>query len=112
METLVIIMIEDIIAVENLTEILTVDNIDVFLVAPGDLGQSMGLLDRTDPKVLSAIDKAITQIVESGKTAGTLVDSTNVESYIDKGVKYFCTVITPWLQSGSAEFLNKIEKHS
>ena len=111
-ETLVIIMIEDIIAVENLTEILTVDNIDVFLVAPGDLGQSMGLLDRTDPKVLSAIDKAITQIVESGKTAGTLVDSTNVESYIDKGVKYFCTVITPWLQSGSAEFLNKIEKHS
>ena len=111
-ETLVIVMIEDIIAVENLAEILTVDNIDVFLVAPGDLGQSMGLHDRSDPKVLAVIDQAIRQIVESGKTAGTLVDSANVESYIDKGVKYFCTVITPWLQSGSADFLNHINKHS
>ena len=59
-----------------------VDNIDVFLVAPGDLGQSMGLHDRSDPKVIATIDKAIDQIIGSGKIAGTLVDSTNVESYI------------------------------
>ena len=114
-ETLVIIMIEDIIAVENLDEILTidnVDNIDVFLVAPGDLGQSMGLHDRTDPKVIATIDKAIDQIIGSGKIAGTLVDSTNVESYIDKGVKYLCMGIAPWLQNGSADFLNRINKHS
>ena len=114
-ETLVMIMIEDIIAVENLDEILTidnVDNIDVFLVAPGDLGQSMGLHDRSDPKVIATIDKAIDKIIGSGKIAGTLVDSTNVESYIDKGVKYFCMGIAPWLQNGSADFLNRINKHS
>jgi len=114
-ETLVIVMIEDIIAVENLDEILTidnVDNIDVFLVAPGDLGQSMGLHDRSDPKVIATIDKAIDKIVGSGKIAGTLVDSTNVESYIDKGVKYLCMGIAPWLQNGSADFLNRINKHS
>ena len=35
-ETLVIVMIEDIIAVENLDEILTVDNIDVFYFSNGE----------------------------------------------------------------------------
>jgi len=42
-QTMSIILIEDIIAVNNLDEILEVDNIDIFYVAPGDLAQSMGL---------------------------------------------------------------------
>ena len=46
-ETLVVVMIEDILAVENLPEILTVDDIDVFFVAPSDLGAEYGP-DRTD----------------------------------------------------------------
>ena len=36
-ETFVLVFIEDLIAIENLDEILEVDNIDVFLVGPGDL---------------------------------------------------------------------------
>ena len=41
-QTMLIILIEDIIAVENLDSILEVDNIDVFFLASGDLAQSMG----------------------------------------------------------------------
>ena len=49
-------MIEDILAVENLPEILTVDDIDVFFVAPSDLAQSMGLIGQIDhPKVRQTI---------------------------------------------------------
>ena len=40
--TMLIILIEDIVAVNNLDEILEVENIDVFFVAPGDLAQTMG----------------------------------------------------------------------
>ena len=43
-ETMVVVLIEDIVAVRNLDEILEVDHIDVFHVAFADLAQSMGYL--------------------------------------------------------------------
>ena len=41
---MVVVLIEDIVAVNNLQEILAVDDIDCFMVVPGDLSQSMGYL--------------------------------------------------------------------
>jgi len=41
-QSLLIVLLEDIVAVENLDEILKVDHIDVFFVAPSDLATSMG----------------------------------------------------------------------
>ena len=59
-ETLLIILIEDIVAVRNLDEILTVDHIDVFFVAPSDLATSMGHIgDLQHPDVQSTIDESI-----------------------------------------------------
>ena len=46
-QSLLVVLIEDIVAVENLDEILTVDHIDVFFVAPSDLAQSMGYVGQT-----------------------------------------------------------------
>ena len=41
-QSLLTILIEDIVAIDNMDEILEVDNIDCFFVATGDLAQSMG----------------------------------------------------------------------
>jgi len=41
-EILVVVLIEEMEAVHNLQDILTVDHIDVFFVAPSDLAQTMG----------------------------------------------------------------------
>ena len=109
-ETLVVILIEDIIAVNNLAEILTVDNIDVFFVAPSDLAQSMGYLGgATEPVVLETIDKALDQIVAAGKTAGALVNDSNVEHYISKGVRFMMTAWPAWVASGSQTFQAKVK---
>src|SRR5215211_3117949 len=71
--TLLIVLIEDIAAVNNLDEILSVDHIDVFFVAPSDLATSMGHIgNNAHPDVLSTIDNAIKKIVAAGKVAGTL----------------------------------------
>ena len=52
---------------ENLDEILSVDHIDVFFVAPGDLAQTMGMVGKhRDPKVEAVVEGAIRQIVASG----------------------------------------------
>ena len=51
-ETLVVILIEEMEAIENLAAILTVDHIDAFFVAPSDLAQTMGYTgQQTHPEV-------------------------------------------------------------
>ena len=108
-ETLVIVLIEDIKAVNNLDEILTVDNIDVFFVAPSDLAQSMGYLGGIDhPEVTATIDGALQKIVASGRTAGSLVTDDNVEHYLGLGVKFMMTGWQAWVGSGAAAFKAKV----
>tara|TARA_Y100001960_G_scaffold89375_1_gene95963 strand:- start:100 stop:852 length:753 start_codon:yes stop_codon:yes gene_type:complete len=110
-ETMIVVLIEDILAVNNLKEILEVDHIDVFYVAPGDLAQSMGLLGQPNhPEVLKTVDKALTQIQDAGRVAGTLVNDDSVESYLDKGVKFVTTAIAPWLEKGAKDFLVRCNK--
>ena len=109
-ETLVVILIEDIIAVNNLEEILTVDNIDVFFVAPSDLAQTMGHLGGIQhPDVLATIDKALGQIVAAGRTAGTLVNDDNVEHYLGKGVRFLLTGWFDWVASGAQMFKTRLK---
>ena len=52
-ETMLIVLIEDIVAWENLDEIIAVDGIDVFFVAPSDFAASMGHMgDLNHPDVV------------------------------------------------------------
>ncbi len=107
-ETLVVILIEDIVAVNNLTDILTVDHIDVFFMAPGDLAQSMGHLGQpTHPDVLSVVDRAIDQITSAGRVAGALGDDSNVEAYIRRGARFFMTGWQAWAAAGARAYLEK-----
>ena len=108
-ETLVVVLIEDIVAVNNLAEILTVDHIDVFYVAPGDLAQSMGLLGQLrHPKLLSTIDGAIEQIAGAGKVAGVRVNDDTVEHYVDKGARFLMTSWPAWVASGLRRYQDKL----
>jgi 4-hydroxy-2-oxoheptanedioate aldolase len=108
-ETLVIILIEERQALENLADILTVDHIDVFFVAPSDLAQTMGHIgNHTHPDVQAAIDKALAQIVAAGRLPGTLVNDGNVEKYIAAGVRFFLTAWTTWVAQGAKAYQDKV----
>ncbi len=108
-ETLVVILIEEQQALDNLAEILTVDHIDVFFVAPSDLAQTMGYIgNHTHPNVQAAIDNALAQIVAAGRTPGTLVNDGNVEKYIAAGARFFLTPWTNWVAQGAKAFQEKV----
>jgi len=107
--TLLTVLIEDIIAVKNLSSILSVDHIDVFCVAPSDLAASMGHIGAVDhPDVQSTIDDALTQIVRCGKISGTLVTEKNIQHYHDIGVRFFITPIQSWITEGIAKITTKV----
>lgn len=107
-QTLVVVLLEELEALQNLDEILGVDYIDVFFVAPSDLSQTMGHIGNPGhPDVQRAIDEAIAKIVSSGRVAGTLVNDDNVAAYAQKGVKFLMTSWNAWLSRGATEFLAK-----
>ena len=107
-QSLLIVLIEDIAAVRNLADILAVDHIDVFFVAPGDLATSMGQIGNMDhPEVQQTIDAAIAAIVRSGRTAGTLVSAANVERYTRMGVRAIMATFFPWIQAGARDLVDR-----
>jgi 4-hydroxy-2-oxoheptanedioate aldolase len=107
-QTLVVVLLEELEALQNLGEILRVDYIDVFFVAPSDLSQTMGHIGNPGhPEVQRAIDEAIARIVSSGRVAGTLVNDDNVASYVQKGVRFLMTSWNAWVARGAAEFLTR-----
>jgi 2-keto-3-deoxy-L-rhamnonate aldolase RhmA len=107
-QSLLVALIEDIAAVRNLDEIVKVDGIDVFFVAPNDLATSMGHIGNMGhPDVQQTIDRALTKIVGSGRTAGTLVNAGNVQRYTTMGVRAVMTSFFPWIQAGAKDFMER-----
>ena len=104
-ETLIVVLVEDIRAVRNLPELLEVDHIDVFFVAPSDLGQSMGILDNESPEVREVTENAIRQIVAAGRVAGTLAFTESAAHWINVGARFLHPPWTPWLEAGAREYL-------
>lgn len=103
--TLLVVLIEDIVAVGNLDEILKVENIDVFFVAPTDLAASMGRIgELSHPEVKSTVDGTLERIVASGRVAGTLAMNDNVSRFSSLGVRFFFTVVDPWIRAGAMDF--------
>jgi 4-hydroxy-2-oxoheptanedioate aldolase len=103
------VMIEEMQAVENLAEILSVDHIDLFFVAPGDLAQTMGLIGQMwHPEVQAVVDDAIKQIIAAGRTAGTVGRPDKLEHYAGLGARFFSLGINEWVQEGAKQYLTKM----
>ena len=104
-------MIEDIRAIENLPEILAVDHIDVYFVAPSDLAQSMGLIGQIDhPKVKQTISDAVSRIAESGRTAGAIAWGDTAEEVVEAGARFLMTSWLPYLKEGAKTYLEAVQR--
>jgi len=110
-ETLLVILIEDIVALGQLDDILKVGQIDVFFVAPSDLAASMGHIGNTGhPEVQSALTAAIAKIVGAGRCAGTITESDGAERLANQGVRFLLTNVAPWIEAGAKQFSAAVEK--
>jgi 4-hydroxy-2-oxoheptanedioate aldolase len=110
-ETVVVVLIEELEAIHNLAEILTVDHIDVFFVAPSDLAQTMGYTGQPNhPEVRAVIDAAIKQIVAAGRTAGALMTEENLDHYQALGARFFMTGWTTWVATGARQLKGRLDQ--
>ncbi len=95
-ETMVLALIEDVVAVANLDAIMGVDGIDVLFIGAADLAQSMGHPGRADhADVRAAIDRIIDQGIAAGRVVGiNAATSAAVKVYAERGVRFFA--LSPW----------------
>jgi 2-keto-3-deoxy-L-rhamnonate aldolase RhmA len=106
--TLVAVMLEEAEALDNLDDILRVDQVDVFFVAPGDLAQSMGLPGQVDhPRVRGAIDDALQRIRAAGRTSGTLVTPATLDHYLTLGVCFLYVGLASILAPAATDFVKR-----
>ena len=107
-QTLVAVMLEETAALDNLDELLRVEYIDVFFVAPGDLAQSMGLPGQTShPHVTAAIDDALRRIRAAGRVSGTLTTPATLEHHLELGVQFLYVGLGALLAPAAAGFVRR-----
>ena len=92
-ETVVLAIIENTMAIENLAEILSVDGIDGAILGTGDLSQSLGVPGQgKHPKVQEAYQRFLAAGLQSGKAIGTVVrPGESVQEYRAAGLSILIT---------------------
>jgi 4-hydroxy-2-oxoheptanedioate aldolase len=109
--TLVCLMLEEVEAINNLTEIVKVKGIDVLFIGSGDLSQSMGYPGQnTHPEVLAVMEKGVKSIRDSGIAAGVSCPDALVPKFLDLGVRYFHGNVGNLLQSAGEAYLKAMRK--
>ncbi len=110
-ETMVVVMLEEVEALENLGEIVQVDHIDAFFVAPGDLAQSMGYPGLMDhPAVLAAVVDAVRRIRAAGRAPGVLTTPATVNHYLEIGALYLFVGLASLLTPAARDFLAAVNR--
>jgi 4-hydroxy-2-oxoheptanedioate aldolase len=111
-QTMVVALIEDIVAINNLDEILTVNGIDCFMVVPGDLSHSMGpqYVGRGDhPDVVAVIEKAMKKIVAAGYATGSTANDGNIEHWMEQGGRMFLCNYQGYISNGLHGLRQKVD---
>ena len=106
-ETMVIVMLEEVEALKNLDDILQVEQVDAFFIAPGDLAQSMGHPGQMDhPDVQAAIQDAVRRVRAAGRAPGVLTTSgASARRYLALGALFIYVALASLLQPGTRDFL-------
>lgn len=86
---LVIIIIEEKRAVENIDAILDVPSIDVVFIGPNDLAYSYGARGAQTPEVKEAITKVVAAAKKRGLPVGRTAAATDIKEHIGAGFQFF-----------------------
>jgi 2-keto-3-deoxy-L-rhamnonate aldolase RhmA len=108
---LVIIIIEEKRAVENIDAILDVPGIDVAFIGPNDLSYSYGDRGRQTPQVQAAIAKVLAAAKKRGIPAGRTAGTNDIKGHITQGFQFFqASSELGFLAAGARPFLEAAGK--
>jgi len=106
-QTMTIIQVETMEAVDNLKNILAVPGTDIVFIGPTDLSSAMGFPGQTNhPEVQKMIAYLVKEIRAAGKAAGTTAyDLDTLRRCKEQGFQFICYNISPMLARAGREYL-------
>jgi 2-keto-3-deoxy-L-rhamnonate aldolase RhmA len=109
-EVFVLCQLEEVEAVQNLSDILAVPGIDCIQIGPKDLWQSMGMPEQAE--VNRTIDFMIGEIVKAGIPVSMVTDfdADMIRRRIAQGVKKFEVGVANIIKRGATEILQQIKE--
>ncbi len=105
-----IIHIETATAVEQISEIVAVEGVDVIFISPADLSQSLGFPGETGhPEVQNAIDKIVDTVANAAPALGIFVsDAEAARQWRQRGARYIATSLEAILGPAMQSYLNTV----
>jgi 4-hydroxy-2-oxoheptanedioate aldolase len=113
-ETMVIVMIEEMKAMDNLPDILSVESLDVLFVGRLDLSLSLGIPGKISDRL---IEEAVANVITQGRAAGKAVgvgalnvaDPDDVIRFRKEGAQFFALNALSILTDAAKNLLKKLE---
>ena len=111
-ETLTVIHIETLEAVNAIDGYLEVDDLDVLFLGPSDLSQSMGLAGRKGhPDLVAAMDRVAAAVAGSDKILGIFAPTLeDAAEWVGKGARYVVTGMEGFLRAGMAGYIDGVRR--
>jgi 4-hydroxy-2-oxoheptanedioate aldolase len=110
-QTLVCLMLEEVEAIENLPELVTVPGVDVYFIGSGDLSQSMGYTGQpAHPEVQKVMERGVRAITDAGRIAGCSCPDHLIPKFLGLGVQYFHSGVNRLLQQSSVTYLETMRQ--
>ncbi|MDE0188722.1 MAG: aldolase/citrate lyase family protein [bacterium] len=111
-ETMTVIHIETIEAVNSIEGYLEVDDLDVLFLGPSDLSQSMGLAgQKGHPDLVAAMDRVAAAVANSDKILGVFAPTgEDAAEWVGKGARYVVTGMEGFLRAGMAEYIDGVRR--
>jgi 4-hydroxy-2-oxoheptanedioate aldolase len=109
-ETLVVIHIETMDAVQAIEEYVEIDGVDVLFIGPTDLSHSLGHPgDPSHPDVAAAMARVTAVVTDSDKALGIFVGNPDAaESWIGRGARYLATGVDGFIKQGMQDYLARL----
>jgi 4-hydroxy-2-oxoheptanedioate aldolase len=109
-ETVILTIIENSTAIDNLAEIMAVDGIDGAILGTGDLSQSLGVPGQgKHPKVLAATNQFVEAGLGTGKPIGTVVRfGENAQDYLNQGLTIMITSANSLFGNAARSFVSEV----
>jgi len=109
-ETMVIIHIETIAAVDAVEEYLAIDGVDVLFIGPTDLSHSLGHPGNPGhPDVAAAMQRVVDAVVPSDTALGIYAGSADVAAeWVTKGARYIATGTDGFLKQSMQAYLKAV----
>ena len=109
-ETLVVIHIETMEAVDAIEDYVAIDGIDVLFLGPTDLSQSIGVPGQIHhPEVEAAMKRAARVVTASDKTLGLFAGTIEMaREWKHYGARYIATGTDGFIRNGMHEYLERV----